>query len=420
MTDATTRQGGEEPNLTLLLLRAGAALAREWKFLLFGGMIFIGLAAVGIILIPLQFDGKATVLFVNAKSPSGTGTMSLLKEAGLGNLLGQDGPDYDQASTLLESEKLAFRAFRKFKLDTMWRDSTAKDSLKPEEIIRNWSQAFRYELTEKSALVISFRSKSPALSTEIANDVCFWLDSMTRAIHQDQTRQNLTFIEEQLAIQTAAFDTAQTRLVAFQRKNRIIALPEQIQASVEGSAKLESEALMADIRARTAANTGGIESSEAKRWSDYRDQLRHEARKIISDPRSSGAIKGIDHDMEKLVDLGRLQREVLARKTIFTFLSQQREQLILDSRKALPTLFVLDHPFIPKRRASPPRRPLLYIAVILWVIGASSWVIARDVIRRQAWSGEELESIAAILGLLPIKPLRRTLLRDFGIEDGHK
>ena len=408
---------GEDPNIQVLLLGMFAALVRARRFLVLGGVLFLALTAGIILLVPLSYDAKATVLFTSTNS-SHSDALSLLKESGLGGILGQDGPNLDQAGTLLESDKLAFWAFHRFNLDTSWRPKKAKDTLTPEEISKLWFGQFHYEINEKEALELTFRSKSPRLSAEVVEGICGWLDSITQAIHQEQIRKNLQFIESQLALQTAAFDSAQARLLLFQKRNRIVSLPDQVQATVEGSAKLESEALMADIRAKAAASTSGQGSSEAQRWADYRDQLRAEAKKVISNPGSAGAFQGLEQGMDKFMEIGKLQRDVAARKAVFTFLSQQREQLLLDNRRSIPTLFVLDHPFVPRKRATPPRRPLFYLAFVAWVLGASAFVIVRDSLGKRRWSDGERESLLVILQLVPIRSLRGAIARGLNLHEG--
>jgi hypothetical protein len=170
---------------------------------------------------------------------------------------------------------------------------------------------------------------------------------------------------------------------------------------VEGSAKLESEALMTDIRARTVASTEGKESSEYRKLLEFRDQLRSQAKRILSDPGSAGAFQGFD-ELGKLAEIARLQRELLGRKTIYTFLAQQREQLLIDTRKSLPTIFVLDRPFVPKKRSSPPRRALFYLAFVAWGIGCTTWILVRDAMRRRVWIPEEETLVREITDALPL------------------
>jgi hypothetical protein len=378
-----------------------SALARGWKLLVLGGIAFLALAAGGIVLIPLTYESRATLLLISSKESAG-GTLSLLKEAaGLGNLLGQDGADFDQANTLLESDKLAFWAIEKYHLDTMWQPKDAKKPMQPEMLAKMWGTSFHFHMTDYSGYQIYFKASSAPLTRMVVEGVCQWLDSVTLEIGKDKTRRNLKFIEEQLAFQTAAFDTAQSRLIAFQKKNRILALPEQVQASVEGSAKLESEALMAEIQAKSAAAASGSESSEARRWNDYRDLLRGEARRVLSNPGSAGSFQGFDKGFEKLSEIQRLQREVLARKAIYTYLAQQREQLFLESQKSLPTLFVVDHPFVPQKAKSPPRRALFMLAAIFWAIGCSTWLVGKDFLRRRSWSSEEKDLLKSIQDAIP-------------------
>ena len=401
----------------LLFLKMASTLARRWKLLCLGGILFLGISAGLIISIPLKFEAQATVLFTSPSSNSGGGALSLLKGAGLegaglGSLLGKDEANLDQAASILESNQLAFWAFKKFRLDTAWRDTTKPDSLRPEDILKLWKGVFKSDFDDKSALELSYTSKSPILAAEIVDGVCTWLDSMTKAIQLTQTKENLAFVEQQLALQSDAFDSAERRLLTYQQKNRILSLPDQVQASVEGSAKLEGEAEMAEIQARTASSTSGMESSEYRRLTTYRDELRREAKRMLGDPGSAGAFQGFD-DLGKLADIASLQREVLGRKTIYTFLSEQREQLLIESRKTLPTIFVLDHPFVPKRRSSPPRRTLFYLAFVIWGVGCSSWILISDALKCRQWSQKEVDLLREIGKSNPLfRRFRKLMLRD--------
>jgi uncharacterized protein involved in exopolysaccharide biosynthesis len=407
---------GESPALFLLAMRMASALARSWKLLVLGGMAVLAVSAGLILLMPQSYEAKATVLFTESRTTPGGGALSLLKDAGLGNLLGESGANLDQASTLLASDALAFWGYRKYRLDTAWRDTTKPDTLRPEDIVRNWGHSIKAEIDEKNALQITYTSKSPVLSAMIVEGICGWLDSMTLAIHLAQSKQNLAFVEEQLVLQTKAFDSAQSALLAYQKKNRILSMPDQVQASVEGSAKLEAEAMMADIQARTASTTGGTESSEYKRLVAYRDQLRQQAKRILGDPNSAGAFHGFD-ELGKLAEIARLQREVLGRKTVYTLLAQQREQLLLESRKSLPTLLVLDHPYVPTKRSSPPRRILFYLVFVAWSIGCSTWIIGRDALNRMKWRPEEKSILREIATALPLPRFLRNRILGLAAEE---
>jgi uncharacterized protein involved in exopolysaccharide biosynthesis len=402
MTSSPNRSP-EDP-VSIVLHAVTALFKRTW--FLVGSTIAIGIVAAGVIVIlPETFVSSATVL-VSAKRDGTAGAMSMLKESGLGSLLGNIGGDDENMPvlrTLLGTRRLAIWATRKYKLDSVWTDGESKvKPMRIENQVRNWEGNFGWDELEDGGFELSFRSSSPELSRTVVYGVIGWLDSSFRAIARQNGAVREAYLDSRLAVQQRIVDSLQDSLAAFQIRNRLISPAVQMEGLAKGASDLEIEAERMDLEIRTLSASLGADNSKIRQLAYARDQTRSAANRLLERDDRSSLIKGLKSSVRGGIELQRKQKQLQVQVAIYSFLLQQKEQINLDISKDLPSLTVIDPPILPKKRASPPRFILMQAILILWILVACCWIVIGDVLRRSPLSEENRRAWMELLGALPL------------------
>lgn len=388
------------------VLRAFAAiLSRTW--FLIGSTILVGIAGAGfIVILPETFTSSATVL-VASKQSGGVGAMSMLKESSLGSLLGDIGGEDSNMPTLrtlLATRELAIWATKRYKLDSVWTNGGSLEKpMRIENQVRNWSNDFGWQELEDGGLELVYRASSPALTQAVVQGVIVWLDSTFRGIARRNGEIREAYLDMRLAQQMKVVDSLQDSLAAFQIRNRIVSPTVQMEGLAKGASDLEIEAERIDLEIRTLAPSLGSDNSKIRQMIYARDQTRSAAQRLLERNEQSSVIKGLKVGMRDAITLQRMQRQLQVQVAIYGFLLQQKEQISLDISKDLPSLTVVDPPIFPKKRASPPRFIMMQAILMMWILGACTWIVIADILRRRPLSPVMRDAWIHLLDSLPLR-----------------
>lgn len=419
-TDTSSRES--QDTVSTLLFAVTALLARTW-FLVVSTTVVGLLGALLIVNLPETFTASTTVL-VGSKSSSASGAMSLLKESGLGSLLGNIGSEDANTpvlKTLLGTRELAVWATRRYKLDSVWSNGESlKKPMRIENQVRNWQGNFGWKELDEGGFELTFQSSSPQLSYEVVQGVVFWLDSTFRGISKQSGAIRERYLDSRLRAQERVVDSLQDSLAAYQIRNRILVPSVQMEGLVKGAGDLEVEAERIDLEMRTMAASLGRDNSKIQQMAYARDQTRSAAQRLLERDGAKSLIKGLRPGVMGAIEVQRMQRVLQVQGAIYGFLLQQKEQISLDITKDIPSLTIVDPPILPKKRTSPPRFILMQAILMLWILGASTWIVVADALRRNPLSPELRSAWLNLLDAVPLKIGSLIQLLMFGRGTEHR
>lgn len=391
-----------QTDLMATLIHAIAALLARIKFLVASTICVGALAALLIVQMPETFTSSATVIVSENTSPK-SGALSMLKESGLGSLLGGikgESSNMPVLQLLLETRELALWGVKKYKLDSVWTEGDTTP-MRPELKIQNWSANFGWKELENGGLEIAFRSPSPELSREVVLGTLQWLDSAFRAIAKQSGAIREVYFEGRLKTQLRIVDSLQDSVAAFQIRNKLLTPTDQVESVAKGASDLEIQAEKMDLQIRSLMPSLGEQSYQVRQMVLARDQMRAAAKRILERETGGTLMKGLGSGVRSGILLQRMQKQLQVQVMIYSYLLQEKEQLSFDLTKDLPSLTIIDKPLLPKKRTSPPRFLLFQAAIMFWVLLSCSWIVIADGLRRNPPSESVRSAWTRLVQTLP-------------------
>ena len=190
------------------------------------------------------------------------------------------------------------------------------------------------------------------LSAKLSNSFVDALDIINREKLSSKAKRARVYIESQLLQTKTLLDSAENSLMMFQKKNKTVALPEQVKAAIDAAARLKTDIIKTEIE------LGLVEPN-----------LREDNRTLLTLKSKLQELKSQYSKMEMgnqdylvafrdVPELGRelasLVRDVKIQNEVYTLLQQQYFRERIQENRDLPTIEILDEA-IPPLTASSPR-----------------------------------------------------------------
>lgn len=188
-------------------------------------------------------------------------------------------------------------------------------------------------------------------SANLSNSFIEALDLINREKLSSKAKKAREYIEEQLIITKIHLDSAETALMDFQKVNKAISLPEQVQAAIDAAAGLKTEII------KTEVELGLLESN-----------LREDNKNLLALREKLVELKSQYSRMElgnkdyllafkEIPSLGRqlasLLRDVKIQNEVYLLLQQQYYKEKIQETRDLPTVDILDAAIPPIKKSSP-------------------------------------------------------------------
>jgi uncharacterized protein involved in exopolysaccharide biosynthesis len=197
------------------------------------------------------------------------------------------------------------------------------------------------------------------LASRISNCFVQALDQINQEKSSSKAKNARIYIESQLSITRSLLDSAEVALLEFQRKNKAIAVPEQLKSALDASAKLKSEIIQTELQINYLKDDVDENNKLYLALNKKLDDLRFQYKKFENG--------GEDYllafkDMPQLAQsLASLVREIKIQNDVYIMLEQQYYKEKIQENRDLPTIEILDEAIPPKKVSSP---RILYSTVV--------------------------------------------------------
>jgi capsule polysaccharide export protein KpsE/RkpR len=235
-------------------------------------------------------------------------------------------------------------------------------------------------------LEVSVYDRDPLRATDMANYFLEVLNEINSGLHSQNAKGNRVFIEQRYRQCLEDVRKAEDSLHAFQVKNGVVALPEQLEATIKAGTeiygKIAAKEIELDVMRRTLSDSHPLVVEAEIQLGALRGKL--------SDFNTG---KGIRPDeMKILVPLGkasglgleyyRLYRDTEIQNRIFEFITPLFEQAKVEEQRSTPSVVVLDRATLPERKAKPRVAIFALIGAVASLLAAVIVVLTGEGIRR--------------------------------------
>ncbi len=334
---------------------------------------------------PRVYKSSTVIVMTDESLP---GMASMLQSIPGASLLGQGAPTRSQ--TYLEIVRS--REIARFIADTLslW-SNPLFSGLSEEKFLGIISGAISTRLTRGGLLEISVIASTPwfpnsadeadaaQLSANIANSAALGLDRYNQDKSSSKARRKRVFAEKMLATKKVELDSIDSALEDFKRKNKLLALETQSQATVQQAVSVGSELAKAQIELQSKLLEYGEDAAVIDVYRKKVSTLRNQFQKM----QSGGAVEG-DKVSLPLGDVPAISRRYVTMvrdqkilEQVIAYLESQKYQEGIQEASDLPTVEQLDRALVPAERYSPNRKLALLLAVFISLAGSVAYYVIR-------------------------------------------
>ncbi|OGU67106.1 MAG: hypothetical protein A2W30_09090 [Ignavibacteria bacterium RBG_16_36_9] len=308
---------------------------------------------------PFTYNAPVTIL-PPAEGDQISGLGSILSGSGVGDFLtGKFAPGNSQLFIqILKSRTAAEYVIRKNKLLEFYDEETEY------EAIRKLQNDLSMDLSKEGIITLSVNvstgfipkifSDSDSiknLSARISNSFVEALDNINREKVSYRAKRAREYIEEQLIQTKTELDSAEMRLMEFQKENKAISLPEQLTSVIQGAAKLKAEMVNTEIEIALLEPNSRPDNKNLLALRKRLNQLQSEYDKFDID--SDDYLLAFSNVPELGMQLSKLYRTVKIKSEVYLLLQQQYYKEKIQENRDVPTIDVLDEAIPPKKQVSP-------------------------------------------------------------------
>ncbi len=308
---------------------------------------------------PVTYNAPVTIL-PPAEADQISGLGSILSGSGVGDFLtGKFAPGNSQLFIqILKSRTAAEYVIRKNYLLEYYGEETEY------EAIRTLQKDLDIDLSKEGVITLAANVSTgfipklfsdsdsiKILSANVSNSFVEALDSINREKVSYRAKRAREYIEAQLMQTKTELDTAEMRLMEFQKENKTISLPEQLTSVIESAAKIKAEIVNTEIEIALLEPNSRPDNKNLLALRKRLSQLQNEYEKFDID--SDDYLLAFSNVPELGMKLSKLLRTVKIKNEVYVLLQQQYYKEKIQENRDVPTIDILDEAIPPKKQVSP-------------------------------------------------------------------
>ncbi len=219
---------------------------------------------------------------------------------------------------------------------------------------------------------------SPDTCYQIVKYAFFLIDSMLNHVNVDRGKQHRQFIEGQLELNRAIYDSLQVEFNKFQKENKVYNISQQVKLTLESYATLKAQLIANEIKLKELRIDYSSTFPLVQELQKKNAVLRHRIR---------GLEKSSDPDvfigLVKSADLAPIYKEFLrgieVQDRLILLLTQQLEEARLKEARDFSSLKIIDPAFVPEYKVRPKRLVLCVVIFSVYMIIVLSLIILHHV-----------------------------------------
>jgi len=190
------------------------------------------------------------------------------------------------------------------------------------------------------------------LAAALSNSFVKALDKINQEKLISKAKKTREFIGQQLIQTKARLDSAENELMSFQKNNKTVSLPDQVNAAIKAAADIRTEIMKTEVEIGLMQTNLREDNKTLIALKDKLQQLKDQYSKM--EMGSQDYLVTFKDVPELGKHLANLFREVKIQNEVYSMLQQEYYKELIQEHKDIPTVQILD-PAIPPLSASSPR-----------------------------------------------------------------
>lgn len=353
----------------------GVSVARHRKAII--RSVVITLVATTILLfLVLSKWYKSTAVVMPPKQQNPLALLSGVTRSAssLRNLaLGGAGDELAKCQTVLMSRRVMDSIISKFSLATVY-DLDEQDKVR-KELAGNTQIKLG---DEDVSIEITVYDTDKQRAADMANYYVRMLDTVYLDMSVGEARANRAFLEQRYRQNLADLASAEESLRVFQKTYGVYSVPEQLKASVEAAAALESQIMVKDLELGMLQGSTTSENPQRQLLEIEVRELKKQQRALQNRPahmdQRGSILVPFSHAPDIGVEYLRRYRELELQTKLLELFLPLFEQARIEERRNTPSVIVLDTAVPADRHAKPKRLIILaatFVGAFLLACGAA-------------------------------------------------
>lgn len=328
----------------------------RWFLFLFIFIITAG-ATTYALLATKWYKASASVLPAEKTDFLGSlgGLSSLVKgfspTKGLAALTGTS--DVDRYMAILKSATLTDDVVKTFKL----REEYEMEDAYYEKVVKAFIGNLEMDVEDEGNLVVSVFDKDPQKAADIANYMIARLNEMNTVLGITNAKANREFIEKRYIENITYIDSLERDMKNFQEKYGVIAVPEQLEATVKAMSDIYAQLAQKEVELNVMKRTYGEDSPLTIKAEIGVDELNKKINSLNAGKELSDDGVNLLIPFKKAPGLGykyfKIYRDLEIQYTILEFVQPMYEQAKVEEVRNTPSVLVLDYAGPAERKAKP-------------------------------------------------------------------
>ena len=331
----------------------------RYRWFLFWFVLLITAGATAYALLaPKWYEATASVLPAEKTDllSSISGLSNLAKgfsaSRGLAALTGRN-TETDKYVAILKSATITDDVIKKFDL----RKEYDREDDYYDKVVKEWQSNFILEIQDEGNLTISVLDKSPQKATDIANYLVQRLNEVSTVLGVTNAKANREFVEKRYFQSMNDITNLETEMKLFQQKNGVIAVTEQLKATVESMSKIYVDYYEKEIKMNVLKQTYGNDHPLTVNAKLEMDELKKKIDQLNAGTDPSQKEVNLLIPFKKAPQLGndylKILRNLEIQYKILEFIQPLYEQAKIEEVRNTPSVLVLDNATPPDRKAKP-------------------------------------------------------------------
>jgi tyrosine-protein kinase Etk/Wzc len=331
----------------------------RYRWFLFWFVLIISAGATSYALLATKwYSSTASVLPAekNDLLSSLSGISSLAKgftaSKGLAALAGGNS-ESDKFLAILKSGTMTNDVINKFEL----RKEYDRENDFYEKVVKDWESNSSFDVQSEGNLTIVVYDKNPQKAADIANYLVVRLNEINTKLSVQNATANRGFVEKRFLQCKGDIDSLETKMKTFQEKFGVIAVPEQIEATVKSMASVYVDLYQKEIQFNVMKQTYGLDHPLTTRAKIEMDELRKKINQINSGSDESQKDVKLLIPFKQAPQLAneylKIYQNLKIQYTILEFIQPLYEQAKIEEVRNTPSVIVLDKAGPADRKARP-------------------------------------------------------------------
>lgn len=337
----------------------------RWFLFWFVFVITAGATAYAL-LAPKWYKSTASVLPAEKNDLLSTlsGISSLAKgfsaSKGLAALTGQNS-ETDRYMAILMSATVTDDIIKKFDL----RKEYDLENDYYEKVVKEWQSNFELEIADEGNLTITVFDKDPKKAANIANYLVDRLNEINTKLSVSNAKSNREFVEKRYTQNVKDINDLEDSMRNFQQKYGVIAVPEQLEATVKSMSAIYADMYKKEIEFNVLKQTYGADHPVTSTAKIELNELQKKINALNAGTDASQKDVKLLIPFKQAPELGneylKIYRNLEIQYKILEFVQPLYEQAKVEEARNTPSVLVLDKAGPADRKAKP--KGSLYAAV---------------------------------------------------------